>query len=45
MDRGITLVCDLELTDGDGNIRTAPEPAWGHSTLIHLKVRADVTHA
>lgn len=42
--RGVTLLCDLELTDGDGKVRTAPEPSLDQSTLIKLKIRADVTH-
>lgn len=45
LERGTTLIGDIELTDGDGLVRTAPEPAWGESTLIKLKIRADVTHA
>lgn len=39
-----TLLCDIELTDPDGNVRTAPEPSLDQSTLIKLKIRADVTH-
>ena len=42
---GTTLLCDIELTDGDGKVRTAPEPDLDQSTLIKLKIRADVTHA
>lgn len=45
LERGTTLVCDIELTDPDGFVRTAPEPDLDQSTLIKLKVRADVTHA
>jgi hypothetical protein len=44
LERGLTLLGDIQLTDIDGLIRTAPEPAFGHSTLIRLKIRADVTH-
>ena len=41
--RGTTLFGDIQLTDGAGNVRTAPEPAWDESTLIRLKIRGDVT--
>lgn len=43
--RGTTLLCDIELTDPDGHVRTAPEPSLNQSTLIRLKIRGDVTHA
>lgn len=43
LDRGTTLIGDIELTDGDGNVRTAPEPSLDQSTLIKLKIRGDVT--
>lgn len=45
LERGTTLLCDIELTDPDGKVRTAPEPDLDQSTLIKLKIRADVTHA
>lgn len=45
LDRGVTLLSDIELTDPDGNVRTAPEPSLDESTLIRLKIRGDVTHA
>lgn len=45
LERGVTLLGDIELTDGDGNVRTAPEPSLDESTLIRLKIRGDVTHA
>jgi hypothetical protein len=41
--RGTTLLCDIELTDPDGHVRTAPEPSLTVSTLIKLKIRGDVT--
>jgi hypothetical protein len=41
--RGTTLLCDIELTDPDGHVRTAPEPSLTESTLIRLKIRGDVT--
>lgn len=44
LERNITLLGDIELTDGSGNVRTAPEPSLDESTLIRLKIRADVTH-
>ena len=36
-------LCDVEVTLG-GEVWTWPEPAYGQSTLIRLKVKADVTH-
>lgn len=44
LERGVTLLGDIELTDTDGNVRTAPEPSLDQSTLIRLKIRGDVTH-
>jgi hypothetical protein len=43
LDRNVTLLCDIELTDPDGHVRTAPEPSLTQSTLIRLKIRGDVT--
>jgi hypothetical protein len=37
------LFCDIEVTDGD--VWTWPEPEYGQSTLIRLRIKADVTHA
>lgn len=45
LSKGTTLLCDIELTDPDGLVRTAPEPDLDQSTLIRLKIRADVTHS
>jgi hypothetical protein len=38
----VLYLCDIEVTDGD--VWTWPEPAYGQSTLIRLRVKADVTH-
>lgn len=35
-------LCDIEVTLG-GNVWTWPEPVYGQSTLIRLRVKADVT--
>lgn len=35
-------LCDIQVTLGD--IWTWPEPVYGQSTLIRLRVKADVTH-
>lgn len=37
-----TLLADLQITDVDDKILTWPEAAEAGSTLIHLKVRANV---
>lgn len=40
---GLTLFCDVEVTDADGKVFTYPEADDDQSALIRLKVRADVT--
>jgi hypothetical protein len=44
LERGVILLGDIQLTDGNGLIRTTPEASLTESTLIKLKIRADVTH-
>ena len=44
IDPNTTLVCDFEVTLG-GKVHTWPEPSYGDSTLIRLRIRGDVTHA
>lgn len=41
---GQTFLCDLEVTI-DGKVFTWPEADDDQSTLIRLKVRADITHS
>jgi hypothetical protein len=38
----VLYLCDIEVTDTD--VWTWPEPAYGQSTLIRLRMKADVTH-
>jgi hypothetical protein len=38
----VLYLCDIEVTDTD--VWTWPEPVYGQSTLIRLRVKADVTH-
>lgn len=38
-----TLFCDVQYVIS-GVVRTWPEPDYGQSTLIRLKIRGDVTH-
>lgn len=40
-----TLLCDVEVTTSAGKVLTWPEATYTDSSLIRLKVRADVTHA
>jgi hypothetical protein len=35
-------LCDIEVTDG--TVWTWPEPIFGDSSLIRLRIKADVTH-
>ena len=42
---GVTLLCDIQVTEAGGSVFTWPEADTDESTLIRLKVRADVTHA
>lgn len=36
-------LCDIEVTLG-GSVWTWPEPVYGESTLLRLRIKADVTH-
>lgn len=40
----LTLLCDFEVTDTYGLVRTWPDAAYGESTLIRLRIRGDATH-
>lgn len=42
---GVTLLCDVQVTDSGGKVFTWPEALEDSSALIRLKVRLDVTHA
>lgn len=42
---GVTLFCDVQVTDSGGEVFTWPEALADSSALIRLKVRLDVTHA
>ena len=44
LDRDTLLLGDFEVTIA-GKVRTWPEPKFGDSTLIRLRIRGDVTHA
>jgi hypothetical protein len=44
MDTPALLFCDVQYVIGSVT-RTWPEPLYGSSTLIRLRVRTDVTHA
>lgn len=37
-------LCDVQVTESGGDIWTWPEPVYGESTLIRLRVKPDVTH-
>jgi hypothetical protein len=43
LDRNITLLCDFQVTDSGGDVRTWPEALYGESTLIRLRIKGDVT--
>lgn len=44
LERNTTLLCDFEVTDA-GKVTTWPEPLFGQTTLIKLRIRGDITHA
>lgn len=43
IDRNTTMLCDFEVTDASGDVRTWPEAVYGESTLIKLRIKGDVT--
>jgi hypothetical protein len=38
-----TYLCDFEVTDVSGNVRTWPDAEYGQSTLIRLRLKKDAT--
>jgi len=40
---GTKLLCDVQVTIA-GAVSTWPEPKYSQGTLIHLRIRPDVTH-
>jgi len=43
LESNITLLCDFEVTDAYGLVRTWPDATYNDSALIRLRIRGDAT--